>query len=160
MPKLQPARVLRFETLDDLLADARRVAANPDVTTRGKWTAAESIWHVARYIQASVEGYPFKPPLLFRLIGPLLKSGMISKPLKSGFKTPAQMHRHMEPGGSEVGEITMDRAIGLIEEWVGKADAQGFIPVNPAFGKMNRQQWVALHCRHAELHFGFIELPD
>ena len=152
------ARELHFDSLDELLAEARRIAEKPDTPTRGKWNAAENIWHVARYVQASVEGYPFKPPFFFRLIGPLMKSGMISKTMRAGFKAPEMMHKHMEPGGSEVGEIDMARAIGLLEEWVAKANEQGFIPRNPAFGKMDRQQWVALHCRHAELHFGLIEL--
>ena len=160
MPKAQIARELHFDTIDDMLADAKRIAAQSDAATRGNWNAAENIWHVARYLQASVEGYPFTPPLFFRMIGPFLKKGLISKTMRSGFKTPEMIHKHMEPGGSEVGEITMDRAIGLLEEWVGKANEQGYIPRNPAFGTMDRQQWTDLHCRHAELHFGLIEIKD
>lgn len=158
MANIERARMLTFESLDDVLAEALRVAERPDAPTRGKWTAAENVWHVARYVQASVEGYPFKSPLLFKLLGPLLKSGMIRKAMKSGFNTPASVKKHMEPGGSEVGEITMDRAMATLEEWTQKAGDQGFIPTNPVFGKMTREQWVALHCRHAEMHLGLIEI--
>ena len=27
------------------------------------------------------------------------------------------------------------------------------------FGKMSTEQWVALNCRHAELHFSFVNPP-
>ena len=57
-------------------------------------------------------------------------------------------------------QTAMGPAIEKLEQWVGKANDQGFIPANPVFGKMSTQQWVDLHCRHAELHFGLIERKD
>ena len=62
--------------------------------------------------------------------------------------------------GVVVNRIDGLQDIGPGMTWVGKAKEQGFLPANPAFGKMDRQQWVDLHCRHAELHFGLIELGD
>jgi len=160
MPKPTLARTLHFEALDDLLAEAKRIAARPDAPTRGNWSPAQNIWHVARYIQASVEGYPFTSPLWMRLLGPLLKRRMISKPMATGFNAPANVKRHMEPTGNAAGEVTMDTAIALMQAQVDAAKAKGFIPANPVFGKMTKDQWVALHCRHAEMHFGLIELKD
>lgn len=158
MTKAEPARKLQFDTLDQVVEEARRIAQHPDAPTRGNWSASENIWHVARYLQASVEGYPFQVPWWMKLVGALMKNRFVSKPMSPGFNTNPSVKTHMEPGGKNVGEITMDRAVGLLEEWVGKANTQGFIPANPVFGKMTTQQWVGLHCRHAELHFGMVEL--
>lgn len=159
MAKARIARKLHFDTLDDLLAEAKRIAAHPEAPTRGRWDAAQNVWHVGRYIQASVEGYPFKAAWWMRLLGPMLKKRMIRRPMQPGFNTPKNVSDQMEPGGSAAGEITMAQACAQLEHWVEQAKDHGFIPVNPVFGRMSRDEWVALHCRHAEMHFGLIELP-
>ncbi|MFN3166446.1 MAG: DUF1569 domain-containing protein [Phycisphaeraceae bacterium] len=160
MTKPTRARQLHFDTLDDVLAEARRIAEHPDAPTRGAWSASQNIWHVARYLQASVEGYPFKVPWWMKLVGPLMKHRMTSKPMASGFNAPRSVAEHMEPQNVDPSLTTMDRSLGLLETWVAKANEQGFIPRNPAFGTMTTQQWIDLHCRHAELHLGLIEIND
>jgi hypothetical protein len=160
MTKPTLARELTFSTLDDILDEARRIAAQPQVTTRGNWSASQNIWHVARYIQASVEGYPFNPPWYLKLIGPLFKKRMTRKTMSPGYKTSTNMAEHMEPQSVSEEQTAMGPAIEKLEQWVGRASDQGFIPANPVFGKMSTQQWVDLHCRHAELHFGLIERKD
>ena len=160
MAKLMPARQLRFDRLDDVLNDARRIAEQGGPPTRGAWTASENIWHVARYLQASVEGYPFSAPWWMKLIGPMLKKRMISKPMSSGFKAPANVSKHMEPQSVSAQQTTMENAMRLLEDTIAKAKAQGYLPANPVFGKMSAREWEQLHCRHAELHFGLIELAD
>ena len=160
MAKLQHARELHFDTLDELLADAERIAVHPDAPTRGAWSASQNIWHVARYIQASVEGYPFLPPWWMKLIGPLMKRRLITQRMSPGFKAPSNVAKHMEPQSVSDEQTAIGPAVALLREWVGKAKSQGFIPANPVFGKMTARQWEQLHCRHAEHHFGLIALPD
>lgn len=155
--KPQIARTLTFSSLDDIVAEARLIAADEQVRARGNWTPAGNIWHVARYIQASVEGYPFTVPWWMRLVGPLMKGRMIGRTMSAGFKAPANVSAHMEPGGSKAPEPTMAEAIETLETWVANAKQEGYIPANPVFGKMTAVQWEQLHCRHAELHFGLIE---
>ena len=160
MAKAEIARDLHFDTLDDLLAEAKRIAEQPDAPTRGSWSASQNIWHVARYLQASVEGYPFQVPWFMKIVGPLMKKRMITKTMSSGYNAPKQVGKAMEPQNIDPSLTAMGPAIELLEIWVGKAKAEGFLPRNPAFGKMDRQQWIDLHCRHAELHFGLVELSD
>ena len=160
MTKPQPARVLRFDTLDQVLADAKKIAEHPDAPTRGNWSASQNIWHVARYLQASVEGYPFQVPWWMKLVGPLMKKSMTTKAMSSGYNAPKAVAIEMEPQNIDPALTAMGPALALLEEWVGKAKDQGFIPRNPAFGPMTTEQWVGLHCRHAEMHFGMIDLKD
>lgn len=156
MPKPTIARTLRFETLDDVLAEARKIAAQPDAPSRGNWTPAQNLWHVGRFLQAGIEGFPAKVPFLFKLLGPLFKNRALTKGFNPGIKLPQQAAVHMVAPAS----TTMDEGIGMIETWIAKAKADGFLPTNPMLGKMTTDQWVALHCRHAEMHFGLIELSE
>ena len=160
MTKPTLARELNFKTLDDILADAKRIAEHPDASSRGNWTPSQNIWHVARYIQASVQGYPFSVPWYFKLIGPLMKKRMTTKTMPWGFKTAPEVAKQMEPQSFPPEETAIGPAMQKLEEWVGKAKAQGFIATNPVFGKLTQEQWVGLHCRHAELHFGLVDLKD
>lgn len=160
MTKPDPARQLHFDSLDDLLDDARRIAVHPDAPTRGAWSASQNVWHVARYLQASVEGYPFTVAWWMKLIGPFMKNRVISKAMPPGFKAPQYVAAHMEPQSVSEEQTAMPQALALLEHWVGQAKERGYIPANPVFGRMTAQQWEALHCRHAELHFGLIELED
>ena len=156
MAKPALARQLRFETLDDILAEAKRIAEHSDAPTNGSWTPAQTLWHVGRFMRASVEGYPTTVPFFFRLIGPLFKKRSITKGFTPGIKLPSQAAEHMvaKPG------TTMEEALEMIVPWTEKAKAEGFLDKNPMFGPMTRDEWVALHCRHAEMHFGLIDLKD
>jgi hypothetical protein len=58
-------RTLRFDTIDDALAEIERiVAAEPGGTLNrlGNWTPGQIKGHVAAWINYSFEGYPIRPP--------------------------------------------------------------------------------------------------
>lgn len=154
MPKPELARDLHFPDLDALLADARAIAAQPNVTTRGNWTAAQTVWHVAKFVQLSVDGYTFKVSPVFKLLGRLMKKQMTTKRMKPGITLPGNVASVVVPKPG----TTMPEAIGLLEHWIEQEKSRGFLPANPMLGPMTRDQWVGLHCRHAEMHFGLIEL--
>lgn len=156
MAKPTRARLLEFKTLDDILDDARRVAAHPDVAARGVWTPAQNIWHVGRIVLASVEGFPASVPLMLRLVGPFMKSRYTKRSFSPGIKMPASMAEHFEPDPG----VTMPQGLAMIESAVAKRKDQGYIPASPLFGKLSATQWEQLHCRHAEMHFGLIDLKD
>ena len=157
MAKLTLARELRFETLDDILAEARRIAAQPDAASRGSWTPAQNLWHVGRFIKAGVEGYPAKVPFILKLIGPLFKKKFTTKGFTPGvIKLPSLAAEHVVAPA----DTTVEQAMELFESAVQGAKDKGFLPKNPMMGKMTQQEWIDLHCRHAEMHFGLIELKD
>lgn len=156
MPKPVIIRSLRFESLDEIEAEAHRLVAHPDPPTTGNWTPAQSIWHVARYIRASVEGYPTQMPWLMRKFGPLMKRRTLERGFKPGWKLPQSTNQHMVADAQTTGE----QAIEMMREWVHRSKTDGFLPQNPILGPMTREDWIALHCRHAEMHFGLFDLAD
>ena len=156
MSKPTLARELHLTTLDDILAEAKRIAAQPETTSRGSWTPAQNIWHVGRFIKAGVEGYPAKVPLPLKILGPLFKKRFTTKGFSPGIKLPSQAADHMVAPA----DTTIEQAMDMFETAVQGAKDKGFLPKNPMMGKMTQQQWIDLHCRHAEMHFGLIELKD
>ena len=156
MTKPTIARELKFSTLDDILAEAKRIAAQPEAASRGTWTAAQNVWHVGRFIKAGVEGYPAKVPFILKLLGPLFKKQFTTKGFSPGIKLPSQAADHMVAPV----DTTTAQAMDMIESAVQGAKDKGFLPKNPMMGRMTQQQWIDLHCRHAEMHFGLIELKD
>lgn len=156
MTKPTRARELHLTTLDDMLAEARRIAAQPDAASRGTWTPAQNIWHVGRFIKAGVEGFPAKVPLFLKIVGPLFKKRATTRGFNPGIKLPAQAAAHMVAPV----DTTIEQAMDMFETSVQDAKDKGFLPKNPMLGKMTPQQWIDLHCRHAEMHFGLIELKD
>ena len=57
-------------------------------------------------------------------------------------------------------DTTIEQAMEMFESAMQGAKDKGFLPRNPMMGKMTQQEWIDLHCRHAEMHFGLIELKD
>jgi len=156
MSKPTVARELHFETLDDILAEGKRIAAQPDSPSRGTWTPAQNIWHVGRLLKAGVEGYPTTVPLPLKLIGPLFKKRVTTTGFNPGIKLPAKAADHLVAPA----DTTIEQAMDMFETAMQAAKDKGFIDKNPLLGSMTQQQWIDLHCRHAEMHFGLIELKD
>jgi len=141
-------RSLRFETMQDILDDVEMLASGP-VTSLGNWTPAQNIDHLRRVIRISHSGTDFKMPLPIRLLGKLLKRRFLKSPFKPGFKTVALF----DPPD----ENTMQQAVVALREEIEAATRPGAMcHPSPLFGPMSHEQWEQLHCRHAELHLGFL----
>lgn len=144
-------RTLKFNTLDDLLNDALALQAK-GVTTHGKWTAAQVFLHVSAVIQASIEGFTFKMPFPVRIVGRLIRNRSLSKGFPSGIKIPSSAKHAFDPPAN----ISLDEAMRHLIGSVNKAKQKQMQQVSPIFGALNHDQWVELHCRHAELHFSYL----
>ncbi len=144
-------RTLRFRSLDDLLADTQMLVA-AGVQAHGKWSTGQVIAHVASVIDASVEGVRFTLPFPMRILGRLIRNRSLKKGLPSGIKIPGKARSTFAPPAS----LTVEQAIGQLIAAVEKAKQRRMTAVSPVFGKLNHEQWVQLHCRHAELHFSFL----
>lgn len=152
-------RSLSFESLDDLLADVHALPAE-GLTASGNWTPAGNVDHVAKFLRGSVEGFPEgRPPLamrvMVRLMVKLLGRRLFLKKLKPGqFKLPAALDWALPEDG-----VTWAQAVQRLEDAVASAKRHGMTHPSPIAGKLSEEQWLMLHCRHAEMHFGLIHPP-
>lgn len=148
-------RSLTFNTLDDLASDIQNLGRQ-DVSSSGNWSAGQNIEHVAAVIDASVDGFTFSVPLPLRIIGRLIRSRTLKKPLNPGIKLPGSAPDAFKPGP----ETRLEDAAKHLAESVERAKQRRMNATSPIFGKMSHEQWVQLHCRHAEMHFSFLHPPQ
>ncbi|HZN64612.1 MAG TPA: DUF1569 domain-containing protein [Tepidisphaeraceae bacterium] len=153
----KPARrTLRFDTIDDALAEAERLAAaerEGRLRRAGNWTLGQTLGHLATWASFALEGYPdaIRPPAPVRAILRLFKGRVLKKGMTPGMR----LGRHLPEG--TVGTDVLSTEEGLRRFSVALQRLRATVPTidNPVFGKLTHEEWVQLNLRHAELHLGF-----
>lgn len=145
--KVQGRRKIRYESLDELLADAQRLLGF-EVRTLGNWSQGQIYEHLARSLDSSIDGAGFSLPAPVRwMMSLLMKRKFLEKKLPAGFKTTGQFIP--EETSAEEGLASLQRAIARQQQESKRAP-------HPAFGNIGREQWNAFHLRHAEMHMSFL----
>jgi hypothetical protein len=128
-------RAIRFRTLDDVLADAERIAAADRAGTLqrlGNWSPGMVFAHVANWASYPFDGYPEslrKPPWLVRVLLRRRKDRFIHGALPAGARIPRV------PGGT-VGADDVSTDDGLRRLRAALARLKAFRPPtdSPVFG--------------------------
>src|SRR5688500_11741917 len=89
-------RKLSFGSLEEILADAERVAAGPH-RTLGNWTAGQVFRHLATVMNGAIDGVPTRPPWYTRTMPRLRKKCILSHPLRAGIKLPPDAAARLVP---------------------------------------------------------------
>ena len=88
--KVTDRRQLRFQTLDDVLADAEMLALAGHIRALGNWTPGQIFKHLAIVFNCQIDGMPLNPPWLFRVLGRYyFKNRIINKGMRAGFWSDA-----------------------------------------------------------------------
>ncbi len=150
--KVNERRSLRFGRLSDLVADVKQFDGR--VRGTGNWTPAQIVDHVAHNIECSVKGYPVaNAPLLIRGFAKMMRGGILHKPMRAGHKVPGKFSFLTPPA-----DVTWDDAVGRLKKVV--AGIEGGTRMHqrsPLLGFLEHEEWIQLHCRHAEMHFSFLQ---
>jgi hypothetical protein len=148
-------RRLRFETIDEALAEADRLAAaerQGRLDRAGTWTLGQTLGHLATWASFALDGYPpnIRAPLPVRLILRMMRGGILRKGMMPGVKIGRV------PGGT-VGLDVLETEEGLRRFRTVMERLRTTAPTipNPVFGRLTHEQWIQLNLRHAELHLGF-----
>jgi len=145
-------RKLRFNSLDEALAEAEKLATG-QVKTTGKFTYAQILEHLARAMDTVTgEVKPFPVALPLRVAGRIVRPFLITRSFRPGFKLPKNSQSLLWPDDG----ITVETGLQHFKEAVGRfKDREKLLP-HPVFGQMNRHQHEQTQCRHAELHLSFV----
>jgi hypothetical protein len=152
MTETRKRRELHFDSIDEAMADAQRLASG-EVETSGYYSFGQILEHLARAMDTVTgELTPEPVGLPLRIAARLARPYVLSHPLRSGFKLPAKSQSLLWP------TTEVDVATGL-ESW--KQAIERFEQVeplrpHPVLGKLNRQQHTQMQCRHSELHLSFV----
>lgn len=151
-------RALRFETIDDVLAEIDRIEAADragTLRTTGNWTVGQTFGHLAAWINYGYEGFPAgaHPPWFVRVI---LRRFVMPRALRRGVSPGMRIPRvdggtfGIEPLSTEEGARRLREALARLK------NREPVRYHSPAFGPMDDEQRIAFQLRHAELHLGFL----
>jgi hypothetical protein len=152
-------RVLRFESIDEVLADVDKILAADRAGTLkaiGNWRPGQVLAHLAAWIEYGYVGYPVKrPPWFIRFILKRMLPGMLKKGMSPGVKIPGVA------GGTtgQDDQPTEQAAERLKTAWLRLKNGEQCTYDSPGFGAMSHEDRIRLNLRHAELHQSFL-LPS
>jgi hypothetical protein len=151
--KVAGRRPLKFNTLDDILADVERLNQGT-VRAVGNWSPGQNLKHLAIVMNGCIDGIPFKAPFYIRAVGWLMRNRFLKNPMPAGFDLPKAAAAEMVPG-----DISWDEGMQQFRTAFQRVKTEPQRHPHPVLGALTREQWDQLHCRHCELHLSFL-VPD
>jgi hypothetical protein len=143
-------RHLTFQSLDEVVADAEKLAVSPNTKMLGNWPLGQLLMHLTTTINHSIDGISFTGPWYIRLIAPLFKKRFLTKPMPVGFNLPKEAEPGFFPAASSLQE-----AFEQLRTAVARTHNERMTATHPVLGKMKHEEWQQLHLRHSELHLSF-----
>ncbi len=146
-------RTLRFESLDQVLADVDQlVAAERAGRLRclGNWTLGQALGHLAAWSEFGYTGVPLKVPFFIRWILRLRKRQFLYGPMRAGVRIP-----RVENGTLATEPLSLDEGLTRFRRITERLKTEAPTAPSPIFGNLTHDESIALNLRHAELHLGF-----
>lgn len=127
------------------------------IETRGQWTAAQILYHLASAFEGSLNRLPVGYPLLVRrLVRPF--RWMITKyRFPPWLPIPAAIKDRLDPPADVCFEEQQTRLLRAINLFTDHADDH---PPHPVLGELNRSEWIGFHLSHSSHHLSFIRRVD
>jgi len=157
--KVTDRRRLRFGRMEDILRDVEwlneRVENGAKLRATGNWTPAQVIDHVSKNIAFSLDGFPpgIRAPLPVRLLLKLKKPSLLLKPMKPGIMVKGRAGQALAPDA----DVIWGQAVTRLRNIIARLQkGERMLQAHPAFGALVHEEWIQLHCRHAEMHLSFI----
>jgi hypothetical protein len=155
--KVAGRRMLRFESIDQVMAEMDRLAEAERagrLRRLGNWTLGQTLGHLAAWAEYSYAGFPLKVPFFIRWFLRLRKRKFLHGPLPAGVKIPGVA------GGTLASDpMSLDEGLGRFRGVMERLRAEAPTLPSPVFGTLTHGEWIAVNLRHAELHLGFL-LPE
>lgn len=150
--KVTGRRVLRFTSLDDILKDARQLAAG-NARPLGNWSLGQATEHLARAMTMSLDGTNLgRAPLPIRLLlRYVFKKRILTKGMRPGFNLKGEFADYIIPAAA----CTTEQGLTSLRTGIDRLKREPQRHPHPAFGPLTREEWDLIHLRHAELHLSF-----
>ena len=151
--KVTGRRELRYDTYDDLLADAERMASQ-EVKTLGNWSYPQVLDHLAKSLNKMIDGPGFMLPMPMRFIMRLtMMKKMVNETFDPGFKFPASVAKDFDPDPT----IETGAAIESLRAAIERVKADPTRAKHPGFGTITTRGWDQFQLRHCEMHMSFVQ---
>jgi hypothetical protein len=159
--RVRNRRLVRLQTVDDLVAEAERVAAAEvasKVRPLGNWSPAQVLWHIGKLIEFSFDGFSWRyrrgPQWITRVFRFLAWRWLIRLAFRPGFRNPPEAAALEPPAG-----LFTDEAVAYLRRQIERIRHGERMTQEAAVeGPYSHEQWVYIHLRHAELHLSFLAI--
>ncbi|MEM9354336.1 MAG: DUF1569 domain-containing protein [Planctomycetota bacterium] len=149
----QGRRTVRYESFDDLLAEAEQLAAG-EITCLGNWSPGQVFDHLGRSLEVSIDGGAPKPPLPVRLVANLFfRKKFIYESVPSGFQISNSAAKFFKPEDG----VETQQGLEKLRNGVERCKAEEKRADHPIFGKISKAEWDSFSLRHAEMHMSFLK---
>ena len=155
--KVSESRKLRFESIDEVLAEVDRLAEAERagrLRRLGNWTLGQVLGHLAAWAEYSYTGTPLKVPFFIKWILRLRKRKFLYGTMRAGVKIPG-----VNGGTLATQPMSLDEALGRMRRVMERLKSEAPTAPNSIFGPLTHEEWIAINLRHAELHLGFL-IPE
>jgi len=155
--QVEDRRKLRFNTIDELLADVDRIVAadNAGALRRtGNWTAGQTFGHLSAWVDYGWDGFPstLKVPWFIRFLIRMKKDKYVLDGMPAGARIP-----WVENGTYATEVLSTDEGAARVRKSMQRLKSGEPAKFDsPAFGPMSHEDRVAMMLRHAELHLSFL----
>jgi len=152
--KVADRRMLRLESVDQLLAEVERlVAAERAGRLRrlGNWTLEQTLGHLAAWAEYGYTGVPLKVPFFVKWIVWLRRRQYLYGTMQAGVRIP-----NVAGGTLATEAVPLEEGLGRLRRVLERLRVEAPTVPSPVFGRLTHEEGVALNLRHAELHLGFL----
>jgi len=128
------------------------------VRALGNWSPAQGLWHLARFMELSIDGFPFRyrrgPAWLLRRVRLVGWRWLIMLAFRPGFTNPPEA-AVLEPHPA----LSLADAAPFLRQQIARIrGGEQMTRACSAEGPYSHEQWLYIHLRHAELHLGFLAI--
>ena len=155
--KVAGRRMLRFESIDQAMAEVERLAETERagrLRRLGNWTPGQTLGHLAAWAEYGYTGSPLKVPFFIRWVLRLRKRKFLYGPMRAGVKIPG-----VEGGTLATDPVPLDEGLSRFRRAMERLKAEAPTAPSPVFGLLTHEESIAMNLRHAELHLGFL-IPE
>jgi hypothetical protein len=143
-------RTPRFRNYDEMLADADSLLAK-GYGRVGNWSLGQACDHLSKTMERSLDGFPSKAPLPFRILARWVALGSILKHKQTKRRFPAPSY--LEPPDAQDDRAAVERLRAAVSRLKGHT---GELQTHPVFGKLTPTQWQEVHLWHGEHHLSYL----
>jgi hypothetical protein len=151
--KASGRRSVRYNSIEDLLADAERLAKSPHRTI-GNWSLGMILKHISDAYKMGLDGAAFMAPWPLRwYLRTFMKQRFLQGPMPAGFKLPKRAASLLPS------ETSPADGLAALQKVTSRWKSESQRAIHPALGNLTPAEWDQLELRHAELHMSFV-LPE
>ena len=150
--KVKGRRKVRYETFEDLVADAERLS-QCEVTSLGNWSLGQTLKHIGAAMHGSIDGPAFNVPWWLKAVGRVyLWRKLVYGPFPAGFILPRSTREKIVFKE----DTSYEDGMAMLQSGIQRLRSEPQRIVHPVTGPLTREQWDRFHLTHAEMHMSFL----